>query len=82
VYIDANQNGYGKTIASVYSVRPVPGATVSTPLDWEEVAPGLDPTRLTIGAVAARVASDGDLFAPVLTDHQDLGAAVDRLGAA
>jgi bifunctional non-homologous end joining protein LigD len=82
VYIDANQNGYGKTIASVYSVRPVPGATVSTPLDWEEVAAGLDPTRLTIGAVAARVASDGDLFAPVLTDHQDLGAAVDRLGAA
>lgn len=82
VYIDANQNGYGKTIASVYSVRPVPGATVSTPLHWEEVAAGFDPTRLTIGAVAARVAADGDLFAPVITDRQDLGAAVARLGAA
>ena len=81
VYIDANQNGYGKTIASVYSVRPVPGATVSTPLQWQEVAAGLEPTRLTIGAVAARVASDGDLFAAALTDRQDLGAAVDRLGA-
>ena len=82
VYIDANQNGYGKTIASVYSVRPVPGATVSTPLQWDEVAAGLDPTRLTIGAVAARVASGGDLFAPVRSDPQDLAAAVERLGAA
>jgi bifunctional non-homologous end joining protein LigD len=82
VYIDANQNGYGKTIASVYSVRPVPGATVSTPLHWEEVAAGFDPTRLTIGAIAERVAAEGDLFAPVITDRQDLGAAVDRLGSA
>ncbi len=82
VYIDANQNGYGKTIASVYSVRPVPGATVSTPLHWEEVAAGFDPTRLTIGAVAARVAAEGDLFASVITDRQDLGAAVERLGSA
>lgn len=81
VYVDANQNGYGKTIASVYSVRPVPGATVSTPLDWDEVAAGLDPTRLTIGAVAARVAASGDLFAPVLSDRQDLTVAVGRLGA-
>ncbi len=82
VYIDANQNGYGKTIASAYSVRPVPGATVSTPLHWEEVAAGFDPTRLTIGAVAARVAAEGDLFASVITDRQDLGAAVERLGSA
>lgn len=81
VYIDANQNGYGKTIASVYSVRPAPGATVSTPLHWEEVAAGFDPTRMTIGAVAGRVAAEGDVFAPVLTDRQDLGAAVERLGS-
>lgn len=81
IYVDANQNGYGKTIASVYSVRPVPGATVSTPLLWDEVAAGLDATRLTMGAVAARVAASGDLFAAVLTDRQDLADAVTRLGA-
>ncbi len=80
VYVDANQNGYGKTIASVYSVRPVAGATVSTPLRWDEVSVGLDPTRLTMGAVAARVAASGDLFDGVLTDRQDLAAAVARLG--
>ena len=79
IYIDANQNGYGKTIASVYSVRAVPGATVSTPLSWDEVAAGLDPTRLTMGAVAARVTASGDLFTDVLTDHQDLAEAVARL---
>ncbi len=80
IYMDANQNGFGKTIASVYSVRPVPGATVSTPLMWDEVAAGLDHTRLTMGAVAARVAASGDLFASVLTDRQDLVEAVARLG--
>ena len=79
VYVDANQNGYGKTIASVYSVRPVPGATVSTPLRWDEVAAGLDATRLTMGAVAARVAASGDLFEGVVTDRQDLTDAVARL---
>jgi bifunctional non-homologous end joining protein LigD len=81
VFVDANQNGYGKTIASVYSIRPVPGATVSTPLEWDEVAAGLDPTALTIGAVAERVGRLGDLFAPVLTDRQDLAAAVAQVSA-
>jgi bifunctional non-homologous end joining protein LigD len=76
VYIDALQNGYGKSISSVYSLRPVPGATVATPLDWDEVRPGLDPGAFTMGEVARRVASLGDLFAPVLTDLQDLEGAV------
>ncbi len=79
VYIDANQNGYGKTIASVYSVRPVAGATVSTPLEWDEVAAGFDPTRLTMAAVADRLSRHGDLFSGVLHHEQDLAAAVARL---
>ncbi len=49
VLIDANQNGEGKTIASVYSVRPRPGAPVSTPLRWDEVREGLDPLAFTDG---------------------------------
>ena len=48
VLIDSNQNGEGKTIASVYSVRPHPGAPVSTPLRWDEVKAGLDPRSFTL----------------------------------
>ena len=63
VLIDANQNGEGKTIASAYSVRPRPGAPVSTPLTWDEVVPELDPAAFTMGAVLDRVARLGDLHA-------------------
>ncbi len=79
VLIDANQNGMGKTIASVYSVRPHPGAPVSTPLRWEEVTPTLDPAAFTMGAVLDRVARHGDLFAGVLTTRQSLGNALRAL---
>ncbi len=74
--IDANQNGEGKTIASVYSVRPRPGAPVSTPLGWEEVAEGLDPLALTMDAVQHRIEQHGDLYEGVLTTKQSLGAAL------
>jgi bifunctional non-homologous end joining protein LigD len=79
VLIDANQNGEGKTIASVYSVRPRPGAPVSTPLRWDEVKPGLDPTELTMDVVQERVAKHGDLFEPVLTTRQRLNDALKAL---
>ncbi len=52
VLIDANQNGEGKTIASVYSVRPRPGAPVSTPLRWDEVTDDLDPLAIHDGGGA------------------------------
>ena len=51
VLIDSNQNGEGKTIASVYSVRPKPGAPVSTPLRWDEVNEKLDPAAFTMEVV-------------------------------
>ncbi len=79
VLIDANQNGEGKTIASVYSVRPHPGAPVSTPLTWDEVGDGLDPHAFTMSAVRARIAAHGDLFAGVLSTRQSLGKALARL---
>jgi bifunctional non-homologous end joining protein LigD len=81
VYLDHNQNGRGRSIASVYSVRPRPGAPVATPLRWDEVLPGLDPRAFTMGAVARRVERDGDLAAGLLTDRQQLGEALARLGA-
>jgi bifunctional non-homologous end joining protein LigD len=80
VLIDANQNGPGKTTASVYSVRPRPGALVSTPLRWDEVGASLDPTAFTMDAVLDRVARDGDLFAGVLGGGQSLAAALKALG--
>ncbi len=80
VLIDANQNGMGKTIASVYSVRPHPGAPVSTPVAWEEVNEKLDPHSFTMGAVLDRVAKHGDLFEGVLTTRQSLGKALRALG--
>jgi bifunctional non-homologous end joining protein LigD len=79
VLIDANQNGEGKTIASVYSVRPKAGAPVSTPLRWEEVDESLDPAAFTMDAVRERVAEHGDLYEGVLKTRQSLAAALRRL---
>jgi bifunctional non-homologous end joining protein LigD len=76
VLIDANQNGEGKTIASVYSVRPRAGASVSTPLRWSEVTEDLDPQAFTMDVVLGRVEQHGDLFEGVLTTRQSLGAAL------
>jgi bifunctional non-homologous end joining protein LigD len=79
VLIDSNQNGEGKTIASVYSVRPKEGAPVSTPLGWEEVNAKLDPAEFTMDVVLQRIARDGDLYEGVLTTKQSLGAALKAL---
>ncbi len=79
VLIDANQNGEGKTIASAYSVRPRPGAPVSTPLRWDEVKPGLDPTSFTMDVVLERIRRHGDLFAGVLSTRQRLEPALRAL---
>jgi bifunctional non-homologous end joining protein LigD len=79
VLIDSNQNGEGKTIASVYSVRPKRGAPVSTPLRWEEVDENLDPDAFTMETVLARVERFGDLYEGVLTTRQRLSQALDAL---
>jgi bifunctional non-homologous end joining protein LigD len=79
VLIDSNQNGEGKTIASVYSVRPRPGAPVSTPLRWDEVDEHLDPAAFTMDLVLERVREAGDLFEGVLTTRQRLDRALRAL---
>ncbi len=79
VLIDSNQNGEGKTIASVYSVRPREGAPVSTPLRWEEVTEELDPRGFTMEVVLGRIEHEGDLYEPVLTSRQSIGAALRKL---
>jgi bifunctional non-homologous end joining protein LigD len=79
VLVDHRQNGWGKTIASAYSVRPRPGAPVSTPLRWRELTPELDFTTFTMAAVLERVRRQGDLFEPVLHGGQALGPALRSL---
>ena len=72
IYLDYLQNRRGQTIASVYSLRPKIGATVSTPLEWEEVKIGLSPKMFTIHNIAERVQKKGDLFKGVLGKGIDL----------
>ena len=79
VLLDHRQNGWGKTIASVYSVRPRPGAPVSTPLRWDELRSGLRPRDFPMPVVLERVERHGDLYAPVLEEPHALGAAAARL---
>ena len=66
VLVDYNQNAWGRTLASVYSVRPVPDATVSTPVTWEEIEQDVEIGDFTIRTVPARLRKRGDLWKPVL----------------
>lgn len=66
LYLDALQNGYGKTIVAPYSPRALDGAPVSAPLKWSEITKRLDPLRFNIRTMPARLAKVGDLFAAAL----------------
>jgi bifunctional non-homologous end joining protein LigD len=79
VLVDHRQNGHGKTIASAYSVRPKPGAPVSTPLRWEELGEKVRPRDFGMREALERVERHGDLFEPVLKGGQGLGAALKKL---
>lgn len=66
VLVDYNQNAWGRTLASVYSVRPRPLATVSTPLTWDEVAAGARIEDFRLDNIRPRIAKVGDLWKPLL----------------
>jgi bifunctional non-homologous end joining protein LigD len=66
VLVDYNQNAWGRTLASVYSVRPKKTPTVSTPVTWDEIESGATIEQFTIESVPKRVAELGDLFRPML----------------
>ena len=70
VLVDYNQNAWGRTLASVYSVRPRPRASVSTPLSWAEVARGVAIEDFRIDNVPARVRALGDLWSPLLATRR------------
>ena len=79
IYLDFLQNRRGQTIAAPYSVRPKPGATVSTPLLWEEVNESLDVKQFTIFNTLQRIEQKGDLWRELLSEKTDLKAALEKL---
>ena len=76
VFVDFNQNCRDRTIASAYSLRPIPGAPVSTPLTWEELAETTDPAELNLFTVPERLA-DGDPWAAIDDVHHSLDPLLD-----
>ncbi len=69
VLVDYNQNAWGRTLASVYSVRPTPRATVSTPVEWSEIADGFSLNDFRVDNVRDRFARTGDLWRPLLVSR-------------
>jgi bifunctional non-homologous end joining protein LigD len=69
VLIDYNQNAWGRTLASLYSIRPTPNATVSTPVTWEEVEAGVEIGDFTMRNVPQRLRDIGDLWQPLVADE-------------
>lgn len=80
IYIDFLQNRRGQTLSCAYSMRPKPGATVSTPLEWKEVKNGLHPTKFTFKNITKRIEKKGDLFEGILGKGIDMVQCLRKLG--
>jgi bifunctional non-homologous end joining protein LigD len=74
VLIDFNQNQWGRTLASIYSVRPVPKATVSAPLTWKELERGASIADFDLHNMPARLKKKGDLWSDMDQHRFDLGS--------
>jgi bifunctional non-homologous end joining protein LigD len=81
VYLDFLQNRTIQTLAAPYSLRPKEGATVSTPLRWDELQKGLSPAQFTMMNIFERLEKEGDLFRPVLGKGIDLNKALRKITA-
>ena len=80
LYLDIMRNAYAQTVVAPYTVRARPGATVATPLEWDEVADaGLGPRQFTIGSIAARLERSADPWATMARHRRGLAAARRRL---
>ncbi|HEY3875018.1 MAG TPA: DNA ligase, partial [Candidatus Kapabacteria bacterium] len=79
VYVDYLQNIEGKSLASAYSVREKPAATVSAPLEWKEINKKLTLEQFTIKTMGARMKKKGDLYLDVLKKPQNLTAAMKKV---
>ena len=81
VYLDYLQNRRGQTVVPAYAARPVPAASVSAPLDWDELTGDLTPGQFTIRTMPERLDRLGDLFAGALHDRQPLLPAIEKFSA-
>lgn len=81
IYLDYLQNRTGQTVAVPYSVRPKPGATVSTPLEWNEVKKGLHPSQFTIKNIQKRLKAKGDLIIGIMGEGIDMQACLEQLSS-
>ena len=79
VYIDYLQNRRGQTLVAPYAVRPVPGASVSMPLEWEELDKNLSIETFTMKNALERISRKGDIMRPLLTARQTLDTAIEKL---
>ncbi len=79
MYLDYLQNRYGATTAAAYSLRPRPGAPVSTPLEWNEVTLKLDPARFNINTVPKRLEKHGDPWKDLYKRRLDIANVTDKL---
>ena len=79
IYLDYLQNRRGQTLASVYSLRPKNGATVSMPLEWNELKAGLKPSDFNIENALERIKAKGDIFKAVLGKGLDMLKAIEKL---
>ncbi|MGB6151895.1 MAG: DNA ligase D [Pricia sp.] len=79
IYLDYLQNRRGHTIASVYSVRPLPNAPVSMPVHWNELKTGLSPRKFTLKNTISRLREQGDLFKPLLHLSFEMETALGKL---
>ena len=80
VYFDYSQNAYGRPLAAVYAVRPVPAASVSAPISRRELRRTLSPKRFTLANMPARLKKSGDLWADFWRRRQRLEPALEQLG--
>jgi bifunctional non-homologous end joining protein LigD len=81
VYLDYLQNRTIQTLAAPYSLRPKEGATVSTPLHWDEVKKGLSTSNFTMLNIFDRLKSEGDLFTAVIKKGIDLGKTLKKINS-
>ncbi|MBR9999595.1 MAG: DNA ligase D [Cyclobacteriaceae bacterium] len=80
IYLDYLQNARGKTMASVYSLRPRPGAPVSAPVRWEELTPHLTPDAFTLRNMRKRLEKEGDLWSGMFEHRVDMQKVLERIG--
>ncbi len=79
ILVDTGRNGYSATFAAAYAVRAKPGAPVSAPCTWEEVAGGVGPRTFTLRTMASRVAEVGDLWSDISRRRRSLRRPIERL---